>query len=118
MSVKSDEVMVCTKESKISEPTLIGSILYDNDTTRNSVRVQELKGRQPADLSDDELWFMAPFVCPAKTEYDLRKNPYIVELSRRAGTLDLLMSEHPMKQKRAFDEAKKLGSGKPKKKGR
>ena len=111
MSVKSDEVMVRTEESKISEPTQIGSILYDNDTTKNAERVLELKDKPVEAMTTEELRYMAPFVCPAKTEYDIRKNPYIAELCRRAGTIKSFLSEDVSAQKEAVNTAyKKFGS--------
>lgn len=111
MSVKSDEAMVRTEEPKISEPTLIGSILYDNDTTKNAERVLELNDKPVEAMTTEELRYMAPFVCPAKTEYDIRKNPYIAELCRRAGTIERFMSEETEAQKEAVDIAyTKFGS--------
>ena len=87
------------------------TILYDNDTTRNAKRVQRLKGIPTTSMDTEDLRYMAPFVCPAKTEYDIRKNPYIKELCKRAGTLDKLMSDDKETQKSAVDGAyKKFGS--------
>lgn len=72
--------------------------------------MRELRKKEPKCMDPADLGYMAVFVSPAKTDYDIRKNPYIREICRRAGKLPVLLyGSEEAQQKAIYDANDKLG---------